>query len=354
MILPFGPLENGRQLINRIFVMLGTGVVVMLLLTANGSFYWQYIYWPFLDGAMNVTNLINDATVSGLGSFGIADYTAQTVTNVSDPDAISDALALKLEDTVRNVTQTLNQGARIGWAMIESMHKYEFEWTKIVKAAKRLVQVVLLFSSGMILIALSFYASFVFLYVVIEVAIRWTFISVISPFIIAGFLFPQTRGLVQFGLRGMLESMMALILVTAVAALSSTIMANVVVNPIADGETRTQVIDFGDGTDSADFQEYLVQMQNAEVLAPTLITEPFWIMTMILMIVGGLMFKMPGVATYLVGSSIMSGVGTEMAQQAQSTAMKGGGAAVTGAKLGGANAKSAGLEVATALKKVFG
>ncbi len=342
MLLPFGPLEQGRQMLNRIVAVIGVTSICMLLLSSM-DFYWKYIYWPVLDGAMKASQLI----ISESDDANIDDYDKSKYEyNDLDPtsEEINKAMAAQMTDTVRDINEALSKGAAVGWAMLSSIYNYNF--TNWVTGIANFFRVLLLVFSAAILMAVSFYASFVFLYVVIDVAIRWTFMSVLAPFAIAAFAFPQTRGFVSFLGRGLMESATALILVTAVAGLSMQMIEQVRIDPRSyddQGQEKSSEYSQYKMTSSSDddsFKEYIKKIQEGKALSPTMNTTAFWHMTTMFMIVGGLMFKMSGVASFLVGSAVGVGVA------ATAAAFTGGATAVATAPMKG------GDQIKTALDNV--
>lgn len=288
LLLPFGPAMSVAGLFNQVTLVTGTTLLVILLLGAM-TFYWEYIYRPVLTGSMTVSQAVlnaSDAT-SNVQSCFTAVPQGESRTLVTETSG-------QLECMTRRINESLSHGIRIGWAMIVGAEKYTFSMMNPMTYPDG-IRILLLVLSGVILMLAFGYASLAFLWVVIDIVYRWTKVSILSPLMMAAWTFPPTRTFATFGVKAMMESFIALILVSIIASMITSLI--------------TQV-GFGGSAGSlgllpGGIEAYLTKLQTADnsIQAPTLNQTAFWTLLAIAMLAGSLMFKMREVASYLTGSA---------------------------------------------------
>ncbi len=277
LLFPFGPVEAGGQTVSRILSILASGAISLMLLTSM-DFYWETIYFPVLDGSVNLSQeVLKSITKVKLKDCGTLPSGGTT----KDKSA---ALATKLSCQTANITETINRGIRVGWAMLDAMTEYKSSDGGVLGNLINFIKQGLLFVSACIIMAVYFYASLMFLFAVIEVVYRWTFLALVAVISMAAYTFRETRSLAMFAIKGMMESMVALTLMSMVAAISINLMTRV-------------------GGGDGNIEKYITDIQKSKILIPTLNVPEFWTIVFIGLICGSLMFKMKAVAKYLVGSA---------------------------------------------------
>lgn len=281
LFLPFGPTENAGKVVNQQLYLTGLGIMLCIVLSSM-TYFWQYVYVPVLQSSVDISDVILQS-VGGIEGYAKCPAAA-VIGTVSEQSAL---LADRIECQTKNIVETLSQGLRVGWAMIDSMRRYEVtgnpaSWINVAKNF-------LLIFSAIPIIAIFFYATLKFLFGMIDVVWRWTFICMISPLMIASFLTKQTRSFFGFGMKGMLESLVSFTLMSIVAAVTASLLANVDVDPSYAGKLN-------------DPKSYIKAISDAKTFAPTLNRAAFWNITFIGLLCGGLLFKCRDLAGKLVGS----------------------------------------------------
>jgi hypothetical protein len=303
VLMPFGPLASISGIFGQMTLVTGTTLFVIAML-GGMDYYWNNIYRPILSGSMETSqavlrlsgaNLKNNCVSAGSLPTSVVPMQAQ----------LSDQMTCITE----SINETLSYGIQVGWAMIVAIgpqqKRQSFDLTKITTYIHG-VKLIFLLISGIILMGIYIYASLGFLWVIIDIVYRWTFVSVISPLAIAAFSFNETRKFSVFATRSLLESFVALILVSIVAALSVLLIAQ------TGFDTRTTA-----GTlINQSPEEYikLIAAADPKVRAPTFNTTLFYSLAMIGLMVGSLVYKMKDLASYLT-SSALGGWAAQKGQQ---------------------------------------
>ena len=301
VLTPFGPVSSIAGVFSQITLLTGT-VLLIIALLGGMSFYWNFIYRPVLTGSMNASMaILNSANALPAKQ---CNYSGLTEKDVST----SLALAGQITCITRAINDTIATGIRVGWGMIvgsgEQQKKESFSLGNPLTYVNGL-KILLLWVSGFILIGVFIYATLAFLWVVLDVVYRWTFVSILSPLAIAAFAFPETRKFSTFATRGLMESFIALILSSIVAALTFKLIEKTGFDPRTTGSTLI----------AGGIEKYIEALQKADpvIRAPTINTTLFWTLATIGMMAGSLMFKMKDLASYLT-SSAMGGWATETGQ----------------------------------------
>lgn len=281
LFLPFGPTENAGKVVNQQLYLTGLGITLCIVLSSM-TYFWQYVYVPVLQSSVDISDVILQS-VGGIEGYAVCPP-VPVIGTASEQSAL---LAERIECQTKNIVETLTQGLRVGWAMIDSMRRYEVSANpaSLINVAKNL----LLIFSAIPIIAIYFYATLKFLFAMIDVVWRWTLISMISPLMIASFLTKQTRSFFGFGMKGMFESLVSFALMSIVAAVTASLLANIDVDPSYAGKLN-------------DPQSYIESIQKGLVFAPTINRAAFWNITFIGLLSGALLFKCRDLAGRLVGS----------------------------------------------------
>jgi hypothetical protein len=213
--------------------------------------------------------------------------------------SVGDQTAAQMSCVARAINKTLSQGTRVGWAMIVAFRELQGHEAIDLRnplTYRNLVRVVVLILSGVILMGVFIYASLAFLWVIIDIVYRWTFISIISPLAIAAYTFRETRGFSSFAIRGMMESFIGLILTAVVAAVTVKLVEQTGFDPRTTGKVLIP----------KNIETYIQMLEKADptIRAPTINTTLFWSLATIGMMAGSLMFKMKDLASYLTSSAI--------------------------------------------------
>ncbi len=281
LFLPFGPTENIGKTVNQLVYLAGLGIMLSIILSSM-TYFWQYVYVPVLQASVDISDVILQS-VGGIQGYAVCPA-VPVIGTVSEQSSL---LADRIECQTKNIVETLSQGLRVGWAMIDSMRRYEVtenpaSWINVAKNF-------LLIFSAIPIIAVYFYATLKFLFAMIDVVWRWTFMSMISPLMIASFLTKQTRSFFGFGMKGMLESLVAFALMSIVAAVTASLLANIDVDPSYTGKLN-------------DPNSYIEAIRKGQVFAPTINRAAFWNITFIGLLCGALLFKCRDLAGKLIGS----------------------------------------------------
>lgn len=293
VLMPFGPVSSITGIFSQMTLVTGMTLLTITLL-GSMAFYWDYIYRPVLSTSVGVTTSILRASGAKLET--TCDYPGLPKNLVS----VGDQTAAQMSCVARAINKTLSQGTRVGWAMIVAVRELQgreaVDLRKPWRTYPNMVRVVVLILSGVILMGVFIYASLAFLWVIIDIVYRWTFISLISPLAIAAYTFRETRGFSSFAIRGMMESFIGLILTAAVAAVT----VKLVEQTGFDSRTTGKVLI------PKNIETYIQLLEKADptVRAPTINTTLFWSLATIGMMAGSLMFKMKELASYLTSSAI--------------------------------------------------
>jgi hypothetical protein len=199
-------------------------------------------------------------------------------------------LADRIECQTKNIVEGISQGMRVGWAMIASVVHYPVNsFNDVINM--NLIKNMLLIFSAIPIISVYFYASLKFLFAMIDVVWRWTFICMISPLMIASYVTKQTRSFFSFGMKAMFESLVAFAMMSVVAAVTASLIANMDVDANYKNLATLNTP-----------QKYIDAVQAGYVYAPTINRAAFWNITFIGLLCGGLLFQCRDLAGRLVSS----------------------------------------------------
>jgi hypothetical protein len=281
LFLPFGPTENVSKVINQVTYLAAVGIMLSVVLSSM-SYFWQYVYIPVLQASVDISDVV-------LRSTAIEGYAScPSVPIIGTVQEQNNLLAERIECQTKNIVEGISQGIRVGWAMIASIGNYPIvDWNGIMNLIKR----VLLLFSAIPIIAVYFYATLKFLFSMIDVVWRWTFVSMISPIMIASFATKQTRSFFSFGMKAMFESLIAFSMMSIVAAVTASLIANVDLDSNYKSLATLNTPD-----------KYIKAIQAGNVYAPTINRAAFWNITFIGLLCGGLMFQCRDIAGKLVSS----------------------------------------------------
>jgi curved DNA-binding protein CbpA len=204
IFMPFGPQDKVIGLANKLsFSFMVTVALSFLLLTDTSyKFFWNYIYNPIVDAAINMNSeLLNEG--SGDGTFfaklDAQNIVCKTLTAVDASVLTADQIASKnkLECQVHKMQYVFTYGLATGIYIL-------------LKGA---------WVSGIILIVIYALAPLMFAYPIVDALMRWTFMSVLSPVLMACGCFPLTRKYAFLGGRVMLEAAISFVVVAVIAVL---------------------------------------------------------------------------------------------------------------------------------------
>jgi hypothetical protein len=299
LLMPFSPLEGGRKVLNEVVVLLGLGLFTIGILSSL-DFVWRYLYAPTISVSMNLSDAVmaaggsNTSANCASGAFAATDIVAQ-----------STELGERLSCRIAGISEQINNGMRLGWAMIVSTNSAWYEINPFDnlsgQTASKLFMRLLLTISGILLMVVFLYASATFLFAIIDVIMRWTFLFVLSPLMVAAFTFKPTRGFSTFGFKGLAEAMMTLTLMTIVATVTSLLIVELGSDP-TDASRATP-----------DIEGYILGIAQGTATPPTLNTPQFGKILIIGLLAGALIFKIKNMGAQLVGGglalAVASGIG---------------------------------------------
>jgi murein DD-endopeptidase MepM/ murein hydrolase activator NlpD len=209
LFFPFGPQDKMVGLANKLSISLMITVALSFLYLTDTSykFYWNYIYNPIVDAAINMNDqLLNEGSGDGtfFGRLNAQNIVCKTVTNVDVTKLTPEQIASKnkLECQVHKLQYVFTYGLATG-IYIGLQGSY---------------------ISGGILIAIYAFAPLVFAFAIIDALMRWTFMSVLSPALMACACFPLTRKYAYLGVRVMLEAAISFVVVAVIAVIISGMM----------------------------------------------------------------------------------------------------------------------------------
>ena len=209
LFFPFGPQDKMVGLVNKlsISVLITVALSFLYLTDTSYKFYWNYVYNPIIDAAINMNDqLLTEG--SGEGTF-FGRLNAQNIV-CSTPDMSGADLLTAEQNASRNKLQC-------------QVHKLQYVFTYGFATG---VYILLQGSyiSGGILIAIYVFAPLVFAFAIVDALMRWTFMSVLSPALMACGCFPLTRKYAYLGVRVMLEAAISFVVVAVIAVLISGMM----------------------------------------------------------------------------------------------------------------------------------
>lgn len=212
LLFPFGAIDRASGVMNAVATrtLLTIGAMTFMLSFAN---YWNYIHTPPLAAGLSLTSTIMDAA---RGELTRQDYIAA---NCADQVTGQDAEAMRagLTCTMRNAQASLLAGIWAGVnGMFISIQGSAVENAMDVNTATTALIIGVV--GGLILLAV-----YLPLYVALpikmaDVIIRWTILAVLSPLVVAAFVFPVTRSFLFAALKGIMQAGLELVLYGVVVA----------------------------------------------------------------------------------------------------------------------------------------
>lgn len=264
LLFPFGPLDRVSGIFNGVVTKLGLTLIVGTLLLSFGS-YWKYIYAPVITSSINYTNVIlkeANTIITGSPTASASEDPACTpsadgITIDNSTEAEEDArkigksitcLLKEIQATIytglsfsveamfqtiigRNEGQPAPNNTPILGGLItfgQDIFNAVYRATSAVATVSNVWGVFVTLIGGGILILtwLPLYMNLPFR--VADIVIRWTIISMLSPLMIAGAVFPATRGFMMAGLRGIVQSAFELMMIGVIMVLCTAAMQEVI------------------------------------------------------------------------------------------------------------------------------
>ncbi len=209
LFFPFGPQDKMVGLANKlsISVLITVALSFLYLTDTSYKFYWNYVYNPIVDAAINMNDqLLTEG--SGEGTF-FGRLNAQNIV-CSTPDMSGADLLTAEQNASRNKLQC-------------QVHKLQYVFTYGLATG---IYIFLQGSyiSGAILVLIYAFAPLVFAFAIVDALMRWTFMSILSPALMACGCFPLTRKYAYLGVRVMLEAAISFVVVAVIAVLISGMM----------------------------------------------------------------------------------------------------------------------------------
>jgi murein DD-endopeptidase MepM/ murein hydrolase activator NlpD/type IV secretory pathway VirB6-like protein len=209
LFFPFGPQDKMVGLGNKLSISLMITVALSFLYLTDASykFYWNYVYNPIVDAAINMNDQLLDEG-SGDGTF-FGRLNGQNIV-CGNPDLAGADSLTEEQNISRNKLQC-------------QVHKMQYVFTYGLATG---IYILLQGSwiSGGALIAIYAFAPLVFAFAIIDALMRWTFISILSPILMACGCFPTTRKYAYLGVRVMLEAAISFVVVAVIAVIISGMM----------------------------------------------------------------------------------------------------------------------------------
>jgi hypothetical protein len=214
-----------------------------------------------------------------------------------DNKARAEQLAQKVECQIKQLSTTLSKGIVIGLStMIGDINIQNFGDLARATVTGQLTKAIFGFLSGLILVIAFCYALFAVLLGMLEILYRWALVSVLSPLMIAAYPLKQTRGFAFFGIKGLAESAVSMILIAVVAAISVELINTVTIR--FDGDRVMTV--------AAAYDIISDQQSPEKQIIVYFWNIGFWQLLIIAILSGLAMFKVHAFAAQLVGGGIAS------------------------------------------------
>ncbi len=287
ILLPFG--GEGKDSFNEMMTMI---IIVLLTGAALKSMdiYWQYIFMPIASGAVSMSNTIAASVATNIDK-------CDTTIIGQDNKQRAEQLAQKVECQIKQLSTTLSKGIVIGLStMMGEINIKGFGGLAKAAVSGQLTMAIYSFLSGLIIVIAFCYTLFAVLLGMIEILYRWALISVLSPLMIAAFPLKQTRSFSFFGIKGLAESAVSMILIAVVAAIAVELINNV---PIKFDDDRMMTI-------AAAFDIISNKESNEKQIILYFWNIGFWQLLIIAILSGLAMFKVHAFAAQLVGGGIAS------------------------------------------------
>ena len=263
LLFPFGPLDRVSGIFNGVVTKLGLTLIVGTLLLSFGS-YWKYIYAPVITSSVNYTNsILQEANIiiSGVPKDPSADATCAAlpdtliIDNATEAEADARKIGKSITCLLKEMQATIYTGLSFSVeAMFQTLTGRSEDqpapnntpifgglitltaglFNSIYNTASTVATVsnvwgafVTLIGGGILILTwLPLYLNLPFR--IADIVIRWTIISMLSPLMIAGAVFPATRGFMMAGLRGIFQSAFELMLIGVIMALCTAAMQDVI------------------------------------------------------------------------------------------------------------------------------
>lgn len=264
LLFPFGPLDRVSGIYNGVVTKLGLTLIVGTLLLSFGS-YWKYIYAPVITSSINYTNTIlkeANTIITGSPTASASDdptcapsADGITIDNTTEAEADARKIGKSITCLLKEIQATIYTGLSFS---IEAMFQTiigrnedqpapnntpifgnlitfgQNLFNAIYRAAITVATVsnvwgvlVTLIGGGILMLTwLPLYMNLPFR--VADIVIRWTIISMLSPLMIAGAVFPATRGFMMAGLRGLVQSAFELMMIGVIMVLCTAAMQEVI------------------------------------------------------------------------------------------------------------------------------
>jgi murein DD-endopeptidase MepM/ murein hydrolase activator NlpD len=203
LLFPFSPFDRGTAVGNAVVnrVLLAIAACAMLAVPAGYQVYWNYIYMPVVDGAINLSDAIlqigmpEDSLLKNVQD----DLTPLAPTRVIGLTDRQTEIKNKLENQVFNLQKAFSYGLALGVYFLQSGH----------------------YLTGVFLVASYVAAPVLFTMVILGALLHWTFLSVLSPVFIGAAVFPRTRGYSIAAVKQVIGSGVALVIAAIIAVLSA-------------------------------------------------------------------------------------------------------------------------------------
>jgi len=263
LLFPFGPLDRVSGIFNGVVTKLGLTLIVGTLLLSFGS-YWKYIYAPVITSSINYTNTIlleANRIIAGTANYISTDTecpenpTPLVIENATEAEADARKIGKSITCLLKGMQATIYTGLSFSVeAMFQTiigrnedqpapnntpifgnlitfgqgLFNAVYRVTSAVATVSNVWGVFVTLIGGGILILtwLPLYMNLPFR--VADIVIRWTIISMLSPLMIAGAVFPATRGFMMAGLRGLVQSAFELMMIGVIMVLCTAAMQEVI------------------------------------------------------------------------------------------------------------------------------
>lgn len=334
---PFGADGRVSGVFNEYATNLFVAFLICLVLASSG-FFWKYLYIPVLSSAMDLSG-----TIVSAGENSQLDNCPAVAKG--DLKTVAESVGERLSCQVRGVSEGVGSGVTIGWAMWNRMTLVGdgtsinlMAWAVagglvlvggpagllvgliiflvtggIGGQVSSLLDRINLFFSGAALMAVFFYASLIYVFGVMQVILRWTVIALASPLMIASYAFKQTRGMAQWGISGMFESLMSLAMMSIVALIAIALVTESMEKQGAQfassvstaAQTSTAANKTKASSQFQSIQGLVEKIENDKDFkgVPTMNTVAFWELLTVGLLIGSLMQRMPALARQLIGGA---------------------------------------------------
>jgi hypothetical protein len=210
LLFPFMPLNSTGQLYNRMVSQTGIALIVAGFI---GSFvgYWDYVFQPVVTSGLNITSAVMDQARTAMNTTTSGNVAGQmfACSSGSAPlttAATSPQIAQSLSCVLTEMQQT------IGFAIEQSLNGM-FSSVNIITVAPAIL--------GGLILAFFYIKIFLSLPVrIVDVVIRWTIFSVLSPLFFAAMILPVTRSFAFSGIKSLFQGVLELFLYALVIALA--------------------------------------------------------------------------------------------------------------------------------------